>query len=87
MVEYNHNIEKGGLSVTTRNCNFRITLKACRVNAGLRQTDLAVMLGVCPDTIKNWEKGATSPDSVQLQKISEITGIPMQFIFLPGILQ
>lgn len=87
MVEYNHNIEKGGLSVTTTNCNFRITLKACRVNAGLRQTDLALMLGVCADTIKNWEKGETSPDSVQLQKISEITGIPMQFIFLPGILQ
>lgn len=87
MVEYNHDIEKGGLSVSTTNCNFRITLKACRVNAGLRQTDLASMLGVCPDTIKNWEKGETSPDSVQLQKISEITGIPMQFIFLPGVLQ
>lgn len=73
--------------MTTTNCNFRITLKACRVNAGLRQTDLALKLGVCADTIKNWEKGETSPDSVQLQRISEITGIPIQYIFLPSTLQ
>ncbi len=73
--------------MTTTNSNFRITLKACRVNAGLLQTDLASMLGVCTDTIKNWEKGKTSPDSVQPQKISEITGIPMQYIFLPSVLQ
>lgn len=68
------------------NSDFRISLKACRVNATLRQSDLAIKLGVCKDTVANWEKGITSPTSVQLQKISEITGIPMNYIFLPSIL-
>lgn len=68
------------------NCDFKISLKACRVNANLRQTDLASELGVCKDTIKNWEMGKTSPTSAQLQRISEITGIPMNFIYLPVIL-
>ena len=87
MVEYSHNIKKGGIELNTTNCDFRISLKACRINANLRQEDLALMLGVCKDTIKNWENGKTSPTSVQLQKISEITKIPMQYIFLPVILQ
>ena len=69
--------------MSTTNCDFRISLKACRVNVNLRQSDLASRLGVCKDTIKNWEQGTTSPTSVQLQRISEITGIPMQYIFLP----
>lgn len=62
---------------------MQISLKACRVNANLKQTDLAALLSVCPDTIKNWESGKTSPSSVQLQKISKITQIPMEYIFLP----
>lgn len=45
---------------------MQISLKACRVNANLKQTDLAKLLSVCPDTIKNWESGKTSPSSVQL---------------------
>lgn len=69
------------------NCDFKISLKACRVNANLTQTDLANKLGVCKDTVKNWEMGRTSPTSAQLQRISEITGIPMSFIFLPIVLQ
>ena len=72
--------------MNTTNCDFKISLKACRVNANLRQTDLAIELGVCKDTVKNWEMGKTSPTSAQLQRISEITGIPINFIFLPTIL-
>lgn len=73
--------------MNTTNCDFKISLKACRVNANLTQTDLANKLGVCKDTVKNWEMGRTSPTSAQLQRISEITGIPMSFIFLPIVLQ
>lgn len=73
--------------MNTTNCDFKISLKACRVNANLTQTDLANELGVCKDTVKNWEMGRTSPTSAQLQRISEITGIPMSFIFLPIVLQ
>lgn len=69
------------------NCSFYITLEACRVNAKLKQQELADKIGVSRTTICNWEKGKTSPTSVQLQKISKITGIPMDYIFLPAILQ
>lgn len=75
------------IKVSITNCDFRISLEACRVNANLRQSDLALRLGVYKDTIRNWEQGKTSPNSIQLQKIREITGIPMQYIFLPYILQ
>lgn len=67
--------------------NFKITLEACRVNVKLKQQELADEVGVSRSTIWNWENGKTSPTSVQLQKISEITGVPMNYIFLPTILQ
>ena len=73
--------------MSSPNHNFKITLKACRTNANLKQQELADKLGVCRDTVSNWEKGETSPTSLQLQKISLITGIPMDFIFLPSVLQ
>ncbi len=69
------------------NYNFKITLEACRVNAKLKQQDLADKLGVSRSTVGNWESGKTSPTSVQLQKISLLTGVPMDFIILPTVLQ
>lgn len=66
------------------NYDFKITLEACRVNANLKQQDLADKLGVCRSTIRNWEIGKTSPTVPQLQKISLLTGVPINFIFLPS---
>lgn len=73
--------------MSDNNGNLHITLEACRVNANLKQQELADKIGVSRTTICNWENGKTSPTSVQLQKISEITGIPINFIFLPIVLQ
>lgn len=61
----------------------RISLEAARVNAGLTQKELAKMLGVSNVTIVNWEKGNSEPSVSQLRKISELSGIPMDFIFIP----
>ncbi len=61
----------------------RISLEAARVNAGLTQKELAEMLGVSNVTIVNWEKGNSEPSVSQLRKISELSGIPMDFIFIP----
>lgn len=33
---------------------FKVTLKAARVNANMRQTDAATKVGVSRDTIRNW---------------------------------
>lgn len=61
----------------------KITLEAARVNAGLTQKELAEILGVSNKTVLNWEKGNTEPTISQLKKISELSGIPMDFIFIP----
>ncbi len=73
--------------MTNADYDFKITLEACRVNVKLKQQELANELGVSRATVWNWENGKTSPTSVQLQKISKITGIPMDLIFLPSTLQ
>lgn len=61
----------------------RISLEAARVNAKLTQKELAEILGISNATVVNWEKGNTEPNITQLRKISELSGIPMDFIFTP----
>ncbi len=61
----------------------RISLEAARVNAQLSQKELANILGVSSSTIINWEKGNSEPTLSQLRKLSELSGIPMDFIFVP----
>jgi DNA-binding XRE family transcriptional regulator len=61
----------------------KISLEAARVNAGFTQREFAKELGVAHTTVVNWEKGNTEPNMSQLRKISELSGIPMDFIFVP----
>jgi transcriptional regulator with XRE-family HTH domain len=62
--------------------NIRINLAACRVNAEKTQKEWAEMIGVSPSTVNNWEAKKSSPDAIQLRKISGFSGIPMDFIFV-----
>lgn len=62
---------------------FKISLAAARVNAKLRQEDVAKSLGVSKLTIINWEKGKTTPSIANFEKLAEIYNIPMDYIFLP----
>lgn len=62
--------------------NVRINLTACRVNAEKTQKEWAEMIGVSPSTVLNWEAKKSAPDAIQLRKISEFSGIPMDFIFV-----
>lgn len=61
----------------------RISLKACRVNADKNQREWAEILGVGLNTIVSWENGNTEPSATQLQEISKLSAIPMDFIFIP----
>ena len=61
----------------------RITLEAARINAKLTQRQLAEILEISVGTVNNWENGKSEPSLSQLRKISEISGIPMDFIFVP----
>ncbi|WP_270392689.1 helix-turn-helix transcriptional regulator [Butyribacter intestini] len=62
--------------------DVRISLEACRVNAHMKQKEWAEKLGVAPSTISNWENGTSEPNLSTLRKISELSGIPMDFIFM-----
>lgn len=61
----------------------RISLTAARANACMSQSEMAETMGVNKSTIWNWENGKSEPSVNQLRKISEISGIPMDFIFIP----
>lgn len=54
---------------------LRITLKAARINAGLRQTDAALALDVSRDTIRSWETGKSFPRSEKIEPICNLYGV------------
>ena len=61
----------------------RISLEAVRVNANMTQKEWAERLGVSNNTAVNWEKGNTEPSLSKLREMSQLSGIPMDFIFVP----
>ena len=63
--------------------NFKITIAAARTNVGLTQKEFAEALNVDRTTVINWEKGKYIPNLNNLRTISEITKIPMDYIFVP----
>lgn len=62
--------------------NIKISIAAARVNSGLNQRQFANEIGIYLVTITNWEKGKTEPDTSQLRRISQLSGIPMDYIFV-----
>nr|DAU48323.1 MAG TPA: helix-turn-helix protein [Bacteriophage sp.] len=61
----------------------KISLEAVRVNAKMTQKEWAAELGVSNTTVVNWEKGNTEPSLSQLREMSRLSGVPMDFIFVP----
>lgn len=53
----------------------KITMKAARVNAGIRQTDMAKRLGKSDNTICAWEKGRKSPRVDEFEAYCKECGI------------
>jgi len=60
-----------------------VKLAACRANTGMTQREYGAALGVDPTTVYNWEAGRTVPGLPMLQKISELSDVPLSLIFLP----
>lgn len=56
--------------------DFKISLKAARVNADMTQEEAAKLLNVNKSTIASWENGKTQPKYTQSVKLSKIYGIP-----------
>ena len=61
-----------------------ITLQAARVNAGLKQTEVAAKLGITPETLSRWEKGKSYPNVLQITELEKLYHISYADInFLP----
>lgn len=52
----------------------KISLAAARVDAGLKQTELAKAVGVSVNLIIDWEKGRKVPTKEQLEMYCEACG-------------
>ena len=61
--------------------DIKIRLSAVRVNAEMNQQEWAQALGVSPNTVINWESGKAEPPLTKVQRMSELSGIPIGFIF------
>ena len=49
-------------------------IKKLRLEKGLKQVDLAKVLGVSDDMVRNWEKGRTVPSGKLLREIERYFG-------------
>jgi putative transcriptional regulator len=57
-------------------------LKEIRKNKGLKQYEVAKMLGVTKDYISMLERGKRTPSSRLIRKMAEIYNVPPEQIFL-----
>lgn len=62
---------------------IKISLEAARVNAKLTQEQAANKLGVSKNTVINWEKGRVTPRISEMDRLSKLYKIPIDYIFLP----
>lgn len=62
---------------------IKISLEAARVNAKLTQEQAANKLGVSKNTVINWEKGRVAPRISEMDRLSNLYKIPIDYIFLP----
>ena len=61
---------------------FKVYLDAVRTNAKMSQEDWANALSVTKATVTSWETGKTVPRLDQVQRMSELSGIPIDHIFM-----
>ena len=61
----------------------KFNLKAARITAGMTQAEVAKALGRNKQTIVNWEKGLTAIKGSDLVRLSELYGIPIEYLEVP----
>lgn len=63
---------------------FKISLKAARVNKGLTQDEVAKTIKVNRGTLIRWENGKSYPDGLKLIELCRLYGISIDNIYLPS---
>ncbi len=58
----------------------KMTLKALRINAGLKQTDVAKALKVSNKTVSSWENGYTYPKPKYIDAICNLYNVEYDHI-------
>lgn len=61
---------------------YKISLKAARINAGMNQTQAAERIGVTKETIINWEKNKTEPKLNQVKMLASAYEIPIELLIV-----
>ena len=62
---------------------IRLSLAAARVNADLTQKEAAQKLQISVSTLRSYEVGNHSPNWNVAKRMSELYGIPIDFLKLP----
>lgn len=62
---------------------MKVTLTAARINAGLKQQEVADKLGIQVGTINRWENNKTIPNAKQFIALCNLYQIQPSNIFLP----
>lgn len=63
---------------------MKISLKAARINAQMKQIDAAKQIGVSRAALISWENGKTSPKIENVIKLCQLYGVSTEDIFLPN---
>ena len=62
--------------------DYKISLAAARINAGMTQSDVAKIMHVSKQTLINWEKGKVEMKPAQFRMYCDIVKAPEDIIFL-----
>lgn len=62
--------------------DFRISMAAARVNAGMTQEEVARAMKLNKSTIISWERGRIIPKPAQFRMYCEVVGAPEDIIIL-----
>nr|DAH40407.1 MAG TPA: helix-turn-helix XRE-family like protein [Caudoviricetes sp.] len=55
-------------------------IKAARKKKGYSQRYVAYALGITPPSVSAWESGASKPNAKNMQALSELYGVPVDYL-------
>ena len=59
---------------------YKVSMKAARVNAELNLAEAADLIGVSVSTVKNWETKKTFPNQPMIERICAVYAIPYDML-------